>query len=129
LSDRADKDPIHDLKKLDFMKSENFQNRELGMKKARSAILSLIAALALATAIISGLYVSGVIGNHPSTSGIRNNTMERLTTTGVIPGGEMIARNVTESICGFSSTATNNSTTSSNSTTTTTSSCLPPGFA
>lgn len=103
-------------------------------RKARSVVLASLVALALGTAIVSGLYVSGILGNHLSGAGQVGSTTMKTDTTGTLPGGALVVRNSTESICISSSTSAygNNTSEMSNETTstsTTTTSCLPIGYA
>ena len=91
---------------------------------AGSIVLTAFVVLAIASAIISAFYVSGMIGKQSeqstSTSG----------TTLASPGGFLLARNATATFCTMSSAGNSSETVNANgtSTTTSTSDCLPIGY-
>ncbi len=94
-------------------------------KSARSIVLTAIVILAIASAITSALYVSGVVGNRP----VHTTTAGQ--TTVASPGGFMLARNATATFCTMSSTGNTSSSADANGTsamTATSTDCLPIGY-
>ena len=97
-------------------------------RKARSLVLALFIVLASGTTIVLGVYLSGIFGNHLSGAGEVGNTTMKTYTTVTLPGGALIVRNSTESICISSSTSAFGNSTNALSNSTTTTSCLPIGY-
>jgi hypothetical protein len=91
--------------------------------KARSMILTALVVLAVASSIVSALYISGILGVHAEKTTTSESTV-------AIPGGYLLARNVTVTTCSLSSTNSTTQSTQGNTTTSVTSStdCLPIGY-
>ena len=121
LSDPTDKDRIHNrLLKQEIMNKQN-------SKHARSMVLTAIVVAAIATTIMSALYVGGIVGHTQS----KDNTSTSSSNNSLIsPGGFMLVRNATSlPRCLSTSTTTVNDTTTTNDTSTTTSmTCIPIGM-
>ncbi|MFI5419719.1 MAG: hypothetical protein ACHQ1H_02000 [Nitrososphaerales archaeon] len=91
-------------------------------KSARSIVLTTFVILAIASAVTSALYLSGMFGTNQG----QTTTSQ---TTPASPGGFMLARNATATFCTMSTTENSSSSSNSNGTTTTTTSdCLPIGY-
>src|ERR1700730_15992376 len=92
--------------------------------KARSMIFGALVVLAIATSIVSALYVAGIVGPRQG----QTTTLTTSNSPGIV-GGYLLARNVTVTTCSFSSVANTTTTIVANITTTSSSmDCLPIGY-
>jgi hypothetical protein len=95
--------------------------------KARSMVFGTLVVLAIATSVVSALYVSGIVG----TRQIQQQTSTTSSQSApAIAGGYLLARNATATFCTLSSTTNATESNTANSTTITSSNtdCLPIGY-